>query len=196
MTRTVPRPLLLLVALLVAGLSLTGCASDADTGGAKGFVTRDGQLTTFAVGERERVATVEGKDLEGAPVSLQDLRGSVVVVNVWGSWCTPCRAEAADLVTAYEDLEAGAEGSDVAFLGINTRDPSPEAAQSFQRTFEVPYPSLFDQGGTSLLAFGRPLVIPSTVVVDAQGRIAAAVLGELPSPQTLVDLVDDVRAGA
>jgi thiol-disulfide isomerase/thioredoxin len=127
-------------------------------------------------------------------VSLSDYAGQTVVVNVWGSWCAPCRAEAPDLVDAAAELAS----EDVAFLGINSRDLNEAAARAFVRRFDVPYPSIYDQGGQTLLAFRGTLTansIPSTVVIDAEGRVAARVLGEV-SKSTLVGLVEDVQAGA
>ena len=190
-------------AALAAGLalSLAACTGDDEyTSGEQGFVSREGNVAFFADAERTdvQVDLVQGESLDGDPLDLASAAGQVTVVNVWGSWCTPCREEAPDLVAAYDELGAGAPGSDadVAFLGINTRDPSPAPALGFERTFDLPYPSIFDQGGETLLAFGYPLVIPSTIVVDGQGRVAASILGDLPSTQTLVDLVDDVRADA
>lgn len=181
-------PLLVLPVLVLAALA--GCANDADTGGGKGFITRDGQITEIAPDGREPVGEVSGRGLDGEPLDLDDFAGKVVVVNVWGSWCTPCRKEAPDLVAAANELT----GPDVAFLGINTRDPAVENALGFVRTYDVPYPSIFDQGGKTLLAFGRPLVIPTTVVVDREGRVAATILGELPSRTTVTTIVERVVA--
>ena len=84
----------------------------------------------------------------------------------------------------------------VAFVGINTKDSSPDQGLAFERRYDVPYPSFFDPSGRTLLAFHgtlNPSAIPSTVVLDEQGRVAASILGELPSQQTLVDLVRDVQ---
>jgi thiol-disulfide isomerase/thioredoxin len=123
-------------------------------------------------------------------VSLSEYAGKVVVVNVWGSWCAPCRAEAPMLADAARDLAA----RDVVFLGIDSRDPSRAAAQAFVRRFDVPYPSIYDQRGRTLLSFRGTLTpnsVPSTVIIDTRGRVAASVLGEI-SRTTLYDLVDEV----
>ena len=85
---------------------------------------------------------------------------------------------------------------DVAFVGVNTKDSSPEQGRAFERRYGVPYPSFFDPSGRTLLAFHgtlNPSAIPSTVVLDKQGRVAASILGEVPSEQTLVDLARDVQ---
>ena len=84
----------------------------------------------------------------------------------------------------------------MAFLGINTRDSSQDQGLAFQRRYDVPYPSIFGPSGRTLLAFAgtlNPSAIPSTVVLDEQGRVAASILGEVPSRRTLVVLVEDVR---
>jgi thiol-disulfide isomerase/thioredoxin len=115
-------------------------------------------------------------------------------VNVWGSWCAPCRSEAPDLVAASEELA----DDGVEFLGINSRDLDRAAARAFQRRFEVPYPSIYDQQGRTLLAFRgtlSPNAIPSTVVIDQEGRVAASVIGEV-TRSTLVGLVEDVVRGS
>jgi thiol-disulfide isomerase/thioredoxin len=122
-------------------------------------------------------------------VSLGDYRGKVVVLNVWGSWCPPCRAEAPMLADAARDLA----GQGVVFLGINSRNPERAGPRAFERRFDVPYESIYDPDGRTLLAFHgtlSPNSIPSTVVIDRQGRVAASVIGSV-SRTTLDDLVDD-----
>lgn len=114
------------------------------------------------------------------------------MVNVWWSACPPCRTEMPHLVGAAQETRGIAS-----FVGINIRDGSVDQARGFVRTFDVPYPSFFDPSGKALLPFAgtlSPRSIPSTVVLDRQGRIAAAVIGALPSQQTLVDLVEEVGA--
>jgi thiol-disulfide isomerase/thioredoxin len=182
-----------LAAVLLASTGLTACSDDVGSSGDAGFVSGKGVITRLAVDDRKEPGEVAGETLEGEPISLEDFAGKTVVVNVWGSWCAPCRAEAPGLVAASEELAA----DDVEFLGINSRDLDRAAAQAFQRRFEVPYPSIYDQQGKTLLAFRgtlSPNAIPSTVVIDAEGRVAASVIGEV-SRSTLVGLVEDVMAG-
>jgi thiol-disulfide isomerase/thioredoxin len=185
------RPLaLLLSAVLTAGL-VAGCASsEVGSSGDQGYVAGKGVITTLAAADRKAPGTVEGRTIDGEQVSLADYRGKVVVVNVWGSWCAPCRAEAPMLADAARDLR----GKGVEFLGIDSRDPSEAAARAFVRRFDIPYPSIYDQSGTTLLAFRGTLTpnsVPSTVVIDRQGRVAASVLGEV-TRTTLYDLVEGV----
>ena len=114
----------------------------------------------------------------GKHVSLRDYRGKVVVVNVWGSWCPPCRAEAPMLADAARDLAK----KGVVFLGINSRNPEQAGPQAFERRYEIPYDSIYDPDGQTLLAFHGTLApnsIPSTVVIDKQGRVAASVIGKV-----------------
>ncbi len=133
-----------------------------------------------------------GENLAGERVALDDFAGQVVVVNVWGSWCGPCIREAPHLVEAAQELD----GDEVAFLGINTRDLSRDPALAFERKYDLPYESIYDPAGEVLLAFRGtipPSAIPSTLVIDRDGRIAARVLGEVTA-STLVGLVEDVLA--
>lgn len=177
---------------LVATLALTACSAggqqDGAAGGTVGFTTGDGTVTIVPEGERQQAPVLEGPLLDGGTLSTADLEGKPIVINVWGSWCAPCRAEAPELVEAAERL-----GDDVAFLGLNTRDLSEAPAQAFVRAFEIPYPNIFDPDGTLLLGFGQvpPKAIPSTLVIDAEGRVAARVIGEV-NANTLVELVGDV----
>lgn len=182
-----------LAACLLPALSGCGVLDGAEGTGDKGFVSGDGRITQVPVADRGEPVELSGSDLDGAALDLADLRGAPVVVNVWGSWCAPCRTEAPLLVDAAEELEG-----DAAFVGINIRDASPAQGQRFERTFEVPYPSVFSPNGDALLAFAgslTPNAVPSTVVLDAEGRVAATILGEVPSALTLVDLVEEVAAG-
>lgn len=186
------RPAVLVVALLGLLLSATGCSSLQGTGD-KGYISGNGQITLIDAADRGEPVELEGTTLDGDPLSLADLRGQVAVVNVWGAWCADCRAEMPDLVAAAE------QAPDASFVGINVRDPSVDPAQAFVRRFEVPYPSFYDPDGEALLAFSgtlSPRAIPSTLVLDQEGRIAASILGPIPSTRTLVDLVADVAGEA
>lgn len=156
----------------------------------------DGPLATgsgdvvqqYGPGDRPSVSSFEVGLLDGSVLTEKDLRGTVTVLNVWGSWCGPCRAEAPELIEAADLLKDEAQ-----FYGINVRD-SPDAARAFERAFEIPYPSV--QPGDSariVLAFRGVLTaaaVPSTVVVDRDGAVAARVVGQVDA-STLVGLVRD-----
>jgi thiol-disulfide isomerase/thioredoxin len=168
---------------------LVGCSSLQGTGD-KGYVSGTGEVVEVQPGEREAPITLSGRDLEGDRLSTERFRGKPVVAVVWGSWCAPCRAEAPDVVAAAREV-----GDRAQFVGINIRDASTEQARSFVRTFDVPYPSYFSPDGEAMLAFSGTLTpnsIPSFVVLDADGRVAASIIGELPSRTTLVEVVEDV----
>lgn len=182
---------LLAVSSVAAALLLGGCSEKPSTGD-KGYVDGQGIITRLAPDQRKTPGEVAGETLEGEEISLEDYEGQVVVLNVWGSWCPPCRKEAPLLREAARELS----DENVVFLGINTRDASQDQGLAFQKRYDVPYPSLFDPSGRTLLAFAgtlNPSAIPSTVVLDEQGRVAASILGEVPSRRTLVEVVRDVR---
>ena len=175
--------------VLAVVVALTGCTSMSGTGD-KGFVSGDGQLEVRDASDREAPIELTGEGLDGEPLDLADFRGKPVVINVWGAWCTYCRDEAPDVVGAAEEL-----GDEASFVGINLRDSSPETAQSYERTFGVEFPSFYAPDGKAMLAFPgtlTPSTIPATVVLDAEGRVAASIIGRLPSQQTLVDVTRDV----
>jgi thiol-disulfide isomerase/thioredoxin len=182
------RAVLAVLALVLATAS--GCGGSGGTGD-KGYIDGDGVITVLPTAERKEPGEVEGKTLQGDQVSLSAYAGKVVVVNVWAAWCPPCRAEADELVAAANELAP----QDVVFLGINSRDSSQDTARAFERTYDVPYPSIYDPSGRTLLAFRGTLTpnsIPSTVVIDRDGRVAASILGRVPGKTTLVDLIDEV----
>lgn len=186
------RLLAALVTLAVVA-TVAGCGSpDTRSTGDKGYVIGNGVITRLAADERVQPGPVKGQTLEGKTVSLDSFKGQVVVLNVWGSWCPPCRKEAGHLAAAARELEP--EG--VVFLGINTRDSSTDQGLAFQKKYDVPYPSIYDPSGQTLLSFRRtlnPNSIPSTLIIDADGRVAASILGEIPSQTTLVELVREVK---
>lgn len=193
--RTFTRRALALGAGLGVGLALAGCAADsgADTDAVdQGFVSGDGSVRTWDAGDREGPVTIAGTDFEGSAVDTADWAGDVVVVNTWYAGCAPCRAEAPGLVELSGDLA----DDGVRFLGINTEDEAP-TAQAFQRTYSVPYPSVQDTTGSIIASLSGivPLqAVPSTVVLDGEGMVAARVVGEV-EPSTLEALIEDVLAG-
>ena len=181
----------LLRALLavVAVLAVAGCSS-LEGAGDKGYVSGDGSVRVLDVAERGEPITLSGEDLDGRPLDLADFRGRPTVVNVWGAWCAECNEEAPDLVAADKQL-----GDSAHFVGINIRDGSQAQAQGYVRTFGLEFPSFWAPDGKALLEFQgtlTPNAVPATVVLDADGRVAATILGVLPSTQTLVDVVKEV----
>ena len=181
-------------ASLGMGLSLAalaGCSSGTGANSDDGFATGDGTLTIIAPDKRKKLATLKGTTLEGKELSLDTYAGQVIVLNVWGSWCPPCRHEAPQLVEAATKLKGVAQ-----FVGLNTRDLDQAQAGAFVRTSKMPYPNIYDPDGSLLLALRAvpPKAIPSTLVLDKQGRIAARVLGEVRA-STLVGMVTDIADG-
>jgi thiol-disulfide isomerase/thioredoxin len=181
--------------LLVAALAVAGAASactDVSGTNGKNFVSSDGGVIEIPVSDRTAPISASGETLTGDRLDLSDLRGQVVVVNVWGSWCGDCRAEARMLVDAADELPAGAS-----MLGIDVRDLSKDNPQAYERGFGVTYPSIYDPGSETLLDFPAPYnprAIPSTMVLDREGRLAALISGRLPSKLTLTEVVDQVAA--
>jgi len=175
-------------------VALGGCSSTPASGAPdKGYISGDGTLTVVAVADRDEPVSFAGKTLDGKPFDVGDHRGKIVVVNVWGSWCPPCIAEAPALERVWEQTRS----QEVQFVGVNTRDQV-AAARAHERRFEISYPSIEDDGGRVLLAFRGtlpPVAIPSTLVLDREGRVAARVLGKV-SAATLRGVVDDVLTEA
>lgn len=168
-------------AALAATLFLSACGTGTSSSGEDPSKPGGGHgvISSYSPGEREQLHGISGRTLDGRPLDLADYKGHVVVVNLWGSNCGPCRAEAPNLVKVAKETEA--EG--VRFVGINTRDPSREAAVRFEEEYGVPYPSLYDQMGRIVLKLPRgsvnPQMIPSTVFLDRGGRLAARALAPL-----------------
>lgn len=181
------------VAATLATLALvTGCTGPSlSSGGEQGFVTSDGSVSVLEPSDRKPPrGEVAGETVDGEPVALADYAGDVVVMPVWGSWCAPCIAEAPMLADAARDLS----DDGVSFLGINNRDYDEASARRFTENFDLPYPSLYDPEGNLLLNFRGtlpPLAVPTTVVIDADGRVAARIIGELKA-STLYGVVEDV----
>lgn len=183
--------------LLAALVVLSGCTtSGADEGTRSG--SEDGyvgarSLTQIPPGDRKDAPEVSGPMLgEDKQVSTGDYDGKIIVLNVWGSWCAPCRKEAEGL------QKASTETADVAqFVGVNTRDGNEAQGEAFNRAFEITYPSIYDPQGKELLKFAGdlpPAAIPSTLIIDADGKIAVRILGPI-SEITLVELINDIDEG-
>ncbi|WP_431679194.1 TlpA family protein disulfide reductase [Kitasatospora sp. KL5] len=178
-----------------AALALTACSSSGTSGGdgQAGFITGKAGIATASPAERKAAPDITGKTLDGKPVSLSDHKGKVVVLNIWGSWCGPCRAEGKNL----QEVSQKYESQGVQFLGINTRDVNPANAVRFEQQTGITYPSLYDPDGTQILRFPKgslnPQSIPTTIVVDREGRLAARAMRAL-STEDLEKMITPVLA--
>ena len=191
-----------LTTLLVAGaaviaLGLSGCSSDPlaeqyREGSNKNYIAGDGSITEITLDNRGDVITFSGTTESGEKVSSADYLGNVLVVNFWYAGCAPCRAEAPDLEQVYN--ETSPQG--VNFLGVNVRDQA-ATIDSFNKRFGITYQSIIDQDGQAQLAFAAqvpPNAVPTTLILDAQGRVAARILGQLRDPSILATLIKDISA--
>ena len=179
--RAASRAGLLTTVALAAALTLTACGSGGTNGGSgqTGFVTDAGGISTVERAHRKEGPKLAGETLDGAKLDVASFRGKVVVLNIWGSWCPPCRQEAPNFTKVAKDTA----DQGVQFVGINTRDRSKGPARAFEKDYGVPYPSLYDPAGRLMLRFPKgtlnPQAIPSTIVLDRKGRIAARSLKAL-----------------
>ncbi|AZM54751.1 redoxin domain-containing protein [Streptomyces sp. WAC 01529] len=170
------RATLLAAGAAAAALALSACGSGGMSGGSgnTNFVAGKDGISTAKKGDRKALPELDGETLDGEKLDIADAyKGKVLVINVWGSWCAPCRAEAPNFVKVAKEKKA----KGVEFVGINTRDPERGPALAFEKAHEVPYPSVYDPTGKLMLRFPRgslnPNAIPSTLVVDRDGKIAA-----------------------
>lgn len=180
--------LLVAVAVMLAGCGAGASADNTDPG----YVTGPGVVSQIAPADRTALPRVTGRLLDGGQFDSADYSGTVLVFNVWGSWCPPCRAEAPALQAVWEETrEQG-----VQFVGIDVKD-NDAAAQAFEREFAITYPSIVTADSPSvLLAFRSslpPSAIPSTLIVDRDGRVAARIIGATTYTK-LRRLVEDVLA--
>jgi thiol-disulfide isomerase/thioredoxin len=186
------RRLRLLTAAVVLALTASGCSSFHGLNGTDGksWVEGDGVPEQIPDADRGAPIAFSGKDLDGDPLSLASMRGKPVVISVWWAGCPPCRKEAPLLVGAHKEL-----GDAAHFVGIDVRDGGTAGPKTFQHQFGIPWPSFYSPGGEALLAFPGTLTpnsIPATVVLDDQGRVAASIIGAVPSQLTLVQIVRQV----
>lgn len=189
---------LAVVGLVAAALFLTGCSTDPlaeqyREGSSKGFIAGDGSWTEIPAAERGKPVSWSGVDENGAALSSEDYAGKVVVVNFWYASCAPCRAEAPALQKLNEEFA----GTDAHWVGVNVRDQAANAT-AFNESFGITYPSVMDvDNGSMQLAFSGsipPNAVPTTLVLDRSGRVAARILGAVSAPSILETLVRDAIA--
>lgn len=173
-------------ALLIAlAIALTGCSGGGTSSSEESFVSGDGATTFIKIADRKIAPSITGLTLSGTNYTYA--KDKVAVINVWASWCSPCRAEAPTLASLANEY------TDVAFIGILTRD-NPANAEAFARRFKLPYPTLIDD--SILIGFKGSLpanAIPSTVVLDKKGRVAARISGAV-TVASLTQLIEKVSA--
>jgi thiol-disulfide isomerase/thioredoxin len=175
---------------VVVSLVLTaGCTFSSDDDG-------DGRssrfVTVVAPEDREILPTLEGPDLDGRQLSTADFDGNILVVNLWGPWCAPCRAEAPVLRAVSDEYAA----KKVQFVGI-VNDASDDWSRRFNTKRGISYPQFSDQGGALELAFQDTLptvAVPTTWVIDSTGRVAARILDQDLSASTLTSVLDEILA--
>lgn len=186
----------LCAALCLTGFGVAGCASDTtDSGGTFSFHSPGGQVEIFYdEAERKPLADFGGESLAdpAQEIRLSDFDGQIVVLNAWGQWCAPCRAEVDDLQEVHETLQEHGQGT---VLGINVRDYNPDISRDFVADNAVTYPSIYDPPfKTAAFLGGVPSsVIPTTVILDKQHRPAAVFLREV-SADDLLEVTDKLEA--
>ena len=171
-----------LVGLVALAAALTGCSTganavDVNNGGEFRFVAGTPAAQVIPDTERASAPEFSGTLLSGEPFSSTALAGDVAVLNFWGSWCAPCRVETPEFQEVYDEVR----DSGVQFLGLNVKDYDQQFADAFVADKGITFPSLYDPQGRVALAFrGYPAAaIPSTIVLDRQGRVAAVYTGEV-----------------
>ncbi len=192
---------MLVVAALIATVVLSKCSGGQSGPGGPGsgdtnYVGGSVGTTGFKAGQRAAAPRVAGATLTGQRLSLSSYRGDVVVLNFWASWCAPCRSEAPVLARLSRAFQA----KGVRFVGVNFKDPGQANGEAYERSFGITYPSLYDPDGRDLLAFRKtvpPSAIPSTLVIDRTGHIAARIIGAATytSLNTLLSQLTAVGSG-
>ena len=182
--------LAVLVSLAAAGCEGGAIAADTPASSGQSFVSGSYGATFYQPGSRPQAPAVTGTTLAGRPLSLRSYRGHIVVLNFWASWCAPCREEAPALAALARHFQSAG----VRFIGVDIQD-NVASAEAFVRTFGIGYPSLNDPGDQIALAFRAavPAAIPSTLVIDGSGRVAALIIDGV-TYQGLKALITQVAA--
>ena len=189
------------LAAAAIALPLAGCSQDADnaqnavaTGGNFEFITPGGEkVINYEESERKPLRTFSGEDVRDRDktISLEDYEGEIVVLNSWGQWCAPCRAEADDLQEIHSELQKRKIGT---VLGINVRDYNPQVSNDFLKDNGLTYPSIYDPPFKTAAALGGvpTSVVPTTIVLDKQHRPATVFLRSITA-KDVMDVVDKLE---
>jgi thiol-disulfide isomerase/thioredoxin len=179
------KPFFLIVLSLISALTLTACGGGGSSSPEESFIEGSGAVTRIDITDRKAAPALSGMTLSGKTFIFNP--GQVAVVNVWASWCSPCRAEVPILI------ELAKQYPEVQFMGILTRD-NPATAEAFARRFAIPYPTFIDD--SLLIGFKGTLpanAIPSTVILDKNGNVAARISGEI-TLTSLSKLIREIEA--
>ena len=170
---------------------VAGCGGPATNGTKGGYVSASGnKVVQIAPADRKKAPVISGKDLEGKPISTADWAGKTIVINLWGSWCPPCRKES----PALDAVARATKAKGVEFLGLAVREDA-ETTLAFDRKHDISYPSISDTSGAQVLGFAKSLpsaAIPTTWIIDSKGRVAARIL-DVATEATLTGLIEDVQ---
>ena len=179
-------------ALMVVAFALVACGSESDdlaqraSNDGSNYVAGDGSVEELAPESRGEAVAFESELFDGTQITPETFQGEVSVINFWYAACAPCRVEAPDLQDVHEEFKSDG----VQFFGVNTRDTE-ETAEAFERSFGITYPSMEDRSGQVVMAmtdYVHPSAVPTTLVLDKQGRVAAKVVG-IVEPSTLRALI-------
>ncbi|MFJ3421867.1 TlpA family protein disulfide reductase [Streptomyces sp. NPDC086082] len=191
--RPVARAVALTAIVTLGSLSLSACGSSKSGGGGQtNYVVSTDGIGRVAKAERKSAGPIKGTTLEGKNLDVADFKDKVVVINVWGSWCPPCRAEAPYLNKVAKEMKT----KGVEFVGINTRDSDKSLPKAFENEYNISYPSLYDPTGKVLLSgFPKGTIslqgLPATIILDRGGKIAAREFGGLDDTK-LHKMIDPV----
>jgi peroxiredoxin len=194
--RTLRAGISLAVSLALVG-AVSGCAADdslaqqAQSGDNKNYIAGDGSVTEYSPDARGEALELTATLYDGTTIDAADWKGQVTVLNIWYAACAPCRVEAPELQSLHQEYQAAG----VQFYGVNIRDEQ-ATAEAFERNFGITYPSVNDKDGGMLLALTQyvpPQAVPSTLVLDKQGRVSGRIIG-LAEKSTLEALISDAAA--
>lgn len=191
---TLNRRALFAGAIAGTALVLSACSENdglaEQAGSDQGYVSGSGAVSQVAKDKRGEPLDLSFETIDGKSMSLADIRPTPVIINLWYAACPPCRKEAPDLKSVSEEF-----GDSVQFIGVNVRDQAAEA-NAFISNYQIPYPNMLDKNGDMVALLSGvlpPQATPSTVILDAQGRAAARVVGAVER-STLQGLIEGVLA--